>query len=90
VGRERELMRAEIVLYTRPGCHLCDEARDGLAALRDEGARFELREVDIEGDEGLLGAYMERIPVVEIAGEVVSELTLDTRAVRSRLDTVAA
>jgi glutaredoxin len=83
-------MRAEIVLYTRPGCHLCDEARDGLAALRDEGARFELREVDIEGDEGLLGAYMERIPVVEIAGEVVSELTLDTRAVRSRLDTVAA
>jgi glutaredoxin len=83
-------MRAEVVLYTRPGCHLCDEARDGLAALRDEGVRFELREVDIEGDEGLLGAYMERIPVVEIAGEVVSELTLDTRAVRSRLDTVAA
>jgi glutaredoxin len=90
VGRERELMPAEVVLYTRPGCHLCDEARDALAALRGAGARFELREVDIEGDERLLAAYMERIPVVEVAGEVVSELTLDVDAVRSRLDTVAA
>lgn len=90
MGRERELMPAEVVLYTRPGCHLCDEARDALAALCGAGARFELREVDIEGDERLLGAYMERIPVVEVAGEVVSELTLDVDAVRSRLDTVAA
>ena len=90
MGRERELMAAEVILYTRPGCHLCDEARDALAAMRDEGPRFELREVDIEGDERLLAAYMERIPVVEVAGEVVSELTLDGHAVRSRLDTVAA
>ena len=52
-------MPAEVVLYTRPGCHLCDEARDALAALRGAGARFELREVDIEGDERLLAAYME-------------------------------
>jgi glutaredoxin len=83
-------MPAEVVLYTRPGCHLCDEARDALVALRGAGPRFELREVDIEGDERLLAAYMERIPVVEVAGEVVSELTLDADAVRSRLDTVAA
>ncbi|HSJ17060.1 MAG TPA: glutaredoxin family protein [Solirubrobacterales bacterium] len=83
-------MPTEVVLYTRPGCHLCDEARDGLAALRDEGRGFELREVDIEGDERLHAAYMERIPVVEVAGEVVSELALDAHAVRSRLDTVAA
>ena len=83
-------MAAEVVLYSRPGCHLCDEARDALAALRDEGPAFELREVDIEGDERLLAAYMERIPVVEVGGEIVSELALDARAVRSRLDTVAA
>jgi len=90
VGRERELMAIEVVLYTRPGCHLCDDARDALAALRDEGPRFELREVDIERDDRLLAAYMERIPVVEIAGQAVSELALDAHAVRSRLDTVAA
>jgi glutaredoxin len=83
-------MAAEVVLYSRPGCHLCDEARDALAALRDEVPAFELREVDIEGDERLLAAYLERIPVVEVGGEIVSELALDARAVRSRLDTVAA
>ena len=90
MGRERELMAAEVVLYTRPGCHLCEEARDALLALRARGPRFQLREVDIEGDAHLHSAYMERIPVVEVGGEVVSELTLDARAVRARLDTVAA
>jgi glutaredoxin len=83
-------MAAEVVLYTRPGCHLCDDAREALIDLRDEGAAFELREIDIEGDQRLLAAFMERIPVVEVAGEIVSELAIDTRAVRSRLDTVAA
>ena len=77
-----------LTLYGRPDCHLCDEARDAIVALRDDGLRFELREVDIETDDGLLRAYLERIPVVAIDGEVVSELALDRAALRSRLDTV--
>jgi glutaredoxin len=80
----------EVVLYTRPGCHLCDEARDAILALRDEGLAVELREVDIEPDERLHAALAERIPVVEVAGEIVSELVVDVRSLRSRLDTVAA
>ena len=43
----------ELVLYARPGCHLCDEARAGLEALLADGARFELEEVDIESDDAL-------------------------------------
>jgi glutaredoxin len=80
----------EVVLYTRPGCHLCDEARDAILALRDEGHAVELREVDIEPDERLHAELAERIPVVEVAGEIVSELVVDVRSLRSRLDTVAA
>ena len=80
----------ELVLYSRPDCHLCDEARDGLHALALDGARFDLVEVDIERDDSMLAAYLERIPVVEIAGEVVCELGLDLDAVRARLDTVTA
>jgi glutaredoxin len=80
----------EVVLYTRPGCHLCDDAREALLRLRAEGPGFQLREVNIERDERLHVAYLERIPVVEVGGEVVSELALNPRAVRSRLDTVAA
>ena len=48
-----------VTLYGRPGCHLCDEARDQLLALRDEGKRFELHEVNIEEDERLLRAHLE-------------------------------
>jgi glutaredoxin len=81
-------MTAELVLYSRPGCHLCEDALQGLVALHGEGYRFELREVDIESDEGLLRRMLERIPVLELNGEVVSELDLDQTSVRARLDTV--
>jgi hypothetical protein len=78
----------EVVVYSRPGCHLCDEAVEGIAQIHAEGYEFELREVDIEGEELLLRRLLERIPVVEVDGEVVSELRLDADALRSRLDTV--
>ncbi len=81
-------MSAELVLYSRPGCHLCEEALEGLLAMHEAGYRFELREVDIESDETLLRRMLERIPVVEVNGEVVSELTLDRASVTARLDTV--
>ncbi len=79
-----------VVVYSRPGCHLCEEAIEALAALHDEGYRFELQEVDIESEELLLRRLLEKIPVVEIDGIVVSELILDEAAVRARLDTVEA
>jgi len=79
---------ATVVVYSRPGCHLCDEALAEIAALHGEGYRFELHEIDIESEELLLRRMLERIPVVEIDGVVVSELVLDQAAVRARLDTV--
>jgi glutathione S-transferase len=76
-------------LYGRPDCHLCDEAREGLLALRSDGVAFELDEVDIESDDELLRRFLERIPVIEIGGEVVSELGLDPEAVKARLGTLS-
>jgi glutaredoxin len=81
---------SSVVVYSRPGCHLCEEAIESLVALHHEGYRFELQEVDIESDELLLRRLLEKIPVVEIDGIVVSELILDEAAVRARLDTVEA
>jgi glutaredoxin len=80
----------EVVVYTRPGCHLCERALATIAALHFEGYRFELREVDIDSDDRLLRAHLERIPVVEVEGEVVSELVLDETGLRARLDIVRA
>jgi len=79
---------ASIVVYSRPGCHLCEEAIEQLVALHGEGYRFELHEVDIESDELLLRRYLERIPVVEVDGRAVSELVLDRAAIVNILDTL--
>jgi glutaredoxin len=79
-----------VTVYSRPGCHLCEEAIEAILAMHGEDCRFELVEVDIESDESLLRRMLERIPVVEVDGEVVSELVLDRAAVRARLDTVGA
>jgi glutaredoxin len=78
----------QVLVYSRPGCHLCEEAIRAIAALHGDGYRFELLEVDIESDDLLLRRHLERIPVVEVDGEVVSELLLDEAALRARLDTV--
>jgi glutaredoxin len=77
-----------VTLFTRPGCHLCDEARDAILKTRAELPQFELREVDIETDEALHALYLERIPVVQVNGDIVSELHIDLARLRLSLDTV--
>jgi glutaredoxin len=79
--------RPTVILYGRPDCHLCDEARAGLEQLGRDGVAFDLEEVDIESDVVLLRRYLERIPVVEVDGEIVSELFLNADALRSKLRT---
>jgi c-di-GMP-related signal transduction protein len=81
---------ADVVVYSRPGCHLCEEAFEQIVALHEEGYRFTLHEIDIESNDLLLRRYLERIPVVEVDGLEVSELILDRAAVKTRLDTVGA
>jgi len=65
-----------VVLYTRPGCHLCDDARAMLGRASATVA-FDLVERDIEDDDALLRRYLERIPVIEIDGEEAFELLID-------------
>jgi peptidylprolyl isomerase len=66
------------------------EAIEALVALHGEGYRFELHEVDIESEELLFKRFLEKIPVVEVDGEVVSELILEEAAVRAKLEGRAA
>ena len=76
-----------VVLFGRPGCHLCDEARAVIERTRAIEP-FELRELDIESDDELFKAYLERIPVITIDGEEAFELFVDgqmlLRALRAR------
>ena len=81
---------ADVVVYSRPGCHLCEEAIERIVALHEQGYRFDLHEIDIESSDLLLRRYLERIPVVEVDGVEVSELILDQNGLKARLDTVGA
>ena len=87
---EAEGRPTEVVVYSRPGCHLCEEAIAALVALYGEGYRFVMHEIDIESDDLLLRRHLEKIPVVEVDGIVASELRFDEAGVRARLDTVGA
>ncbi|MGN6373704.1 MAG: glutaredoxin family protein [Solirubrobacteraceae bacterium] len=74
-----------VTLYSKPGCHLCEEA---LAVLRraQERAPFELFECDITSDEALHRAYFERIPVVMLDGEHLFDYFVDEQALIERLE----
>ena len=54
---------SEVILFSKPGCCLCDDAKAALQA-----AAIEFREVDISRDTGLFAEYGIRIPVVEVDG----------------------
>jgi hypothetical protein len=59
---------ARVVLYTRPGCHLCDEARVVVAEVCAElGERWD--EVDISGSGDLERRFGEEVPVTFVDGE---------------------
>ncbi len=77
------------MLYGKPGCHLCEGARAAVEDVRAERG-FELVEVDVSLDPALHREYGERIPVVAVDGEELSELFLDPAALRERLDRVAS
>jgi glutaredoxin len=77
-----------VTLYGRPDCHLCDEAREEIVRLARRSDGIELREIDIEADDGLMRTYLERIPVVEVDGRIVSELSFDRDAFSRALHTV--
>jgi glutaredoxin len=59
--------KARVTLYTRPGCHLCDEAKQAMrAALCEE--QYTLREINIDLDPDIARRYGWDIPVILING----------------------
>ncbi len=65
-----------VVLFSRPRCGLCDQAREVIITTRAEVA-FSFDEVDITDDERLERAYGIRVPVVLIDGDEVFEVEVD-------------
>ena len=68
-----------VLLYSRPGCGLCDEAREVILA-ELKRTPFEFREQDVSGDEALELEYGIRIPVVLVDDEELFEIRVDRRS----------
>lgn len=73
-----------VTVYGRPGCHLCDEAAAELQPLLAEvGAT--LVTVNIEEDDALHRAHLERIPVILVDGTEICHFFVDEPAIRAAL-----
>ena len=79
----------EVTLYTRPGCHLCEEAKAAIQPLLHEfGAR--LREVNIEEDRELIERYGWDIPVLFIGARKAAKHRVNLNVFRKALEEVRA
>ena len=76
----------EVLLYTKPGCCLCDTVKAQIDQLRAK-QRFELREVNILEDESAYAKFHQEIPVVFIDGRKAFKYHLDEKAFLRRLQT---
>jgi glutaredoxin len=78
-----------LTLYTRTGCHLCEEAERVLRA-EQAAAGFGLELVDIDRDPELARRYGVRVPVVAVDGEDQFEYEVPLDLLRARLGRVGA
>jgi glutaredoxin len=60
--------KALVIIYSRPGCHLCEEAKQAIESAQCAN-EYALEEIDIESDVVLLQRYRYDIPVITINGE---------------------
>jgi hypothetical protein len=74
----------KVILYGRPGCHLCDDALAVIERVRSRVC-FELEQRDIESSDDWFKRYLERIPVVEVDGREAFELFVDEQQLEQML-----
>jgi glutaredoxin len=81
-------MSSRVTLYSRPGCHLCDDAREVIARVcADLGTSYQ--EVDISADPALQHRYGEQIPVTVVDGAQHDFWRVDERRLRAALGSAA-
>ena len=73
-----------VTVYSKRECHLCDEVKTTLLAVRRD-VPFDFDEVDIEATPELQERYAERVPLVFINGRLAFKFRMDETALRRRL-----
>lgn len=78
---------AKVTLYSKPGCHLCEEVVKDLLRIQ-KTQPFVLEEINIEDDPALFAQYGEQIPVVLLNGEFLFEYSVQEARLRELLKEV--
>jgi len=74
----------DVTIYSRPGCHLCEEAKTQLAPLlREFGAS--LREINIDEDSQLRARYDYDVPVIFLGARKAAKHRVDLAQFRRQL-----
>ena len=73
---------AELVLYYRYGCHLCDEMLERLRELERVWG-FRLLVTDVDADPELVQRFNDKVPVLEGAGSEICRYVLDEEALEA-------
>ena len=76
--------KAKVVIYSRPGCHLCEEAKQVIVTAGNNDD-YTLQEINIESDPDLLQRYQYDIPVITIDGQEAFRHRLSTAQFRAAL-----
>ena len=74
-----------INIYSRHGCHLCDDAQSTLESLREE-LNFEIEVIYIDEDAELIKLYSDQVPVIHIDGVHHDFYKVDPTRFRSSLE----
>jgi len=74
-----------ITIYSRQGCHLCDDAENVLESLREE-LDFKIKIIDIDKDADLVKLYSDQVPVIHIDGIHHDFYKVDPLRFRSSLE----
>jgi glutaredoxin len=81
---ESSFSKRQVILYTRPGCHLCDDAKQAMQAAGCD-KEYTLEEINIESDPELLRRYQFDIPVITIDGVEAFRHRLTSETFRERI-----
>jgi hypothetical protein len=73
-----------LTLYSKPGCHLCDEMKQVIAAVRAR-TPLTLDVVDISTDPGLMDLYGLEIPVLMIDGRKAAKYRVTEHELEAKL-----
>ncbi len=87
MGYNGPSIMAQVTVYSKPGCHLCEEAVRLLQRVQKQHP-FTLEEVNIQDDPALLAEYGEQIPVVTLNGKFLFEYAVDEARLRQLLKEV--